>query len=325
MASVSLLLFMALCQAIDYRPSTATVSGGVVLGVRAQRGSRSVVCCVAAAGGGSVNMVMWNHANVVAIRSRNASNCKDRKKIIKSLKGHNMKLALSDYGCILLISIFSIVDDTKVVTKVVIQELAKHLKQLIFDKIRQTGNIYKNVKKIERGVAFPTCLSVNNIVCHFSPLATDKAVLEENDMIKIDMGCHIDGFIAVVAHTHVIKDGPVTERAADVLAAANTAAEVALRPIRHGKKVAAAIGLTIGVAGLCKALYSSLLIPRISQKKFFLNSDRVYYTGGLKNLGNNCFLNVIQGPDPKAAIELISIDGVLNVIIRNLEKACVSS
>uniref|UniRef100_A0A0D3G6E5 ERBB-3 BINDING PROTEIN 1 n=1 Tax=Oryza barthii TaxID=65489 RepID=A0A0D3G6E5_9ORYZ len=101
----------------------------------------------------------------------------------------------------------------------------------------QTGNIYKNVKrKIERGVAFPTCVSVNNTVCHFSPLATDEAVLEENDMVKIDMGCHIDGFIAVVAHTHVIHDGAVTGKAADVLAAANTAAEVALRLVRPGKK-----------------------------------------------------------------------------------------
>jgi curved DNA binding protein len=51
-----------------------------------------------------------------------------------------------------------------------------------------------------------------------------------------DMGCHIDGFIAVVAHTHVITNGPVTGRAADVLAAANTAAEVAMRLVRPGKK-----------------------------------------------------------------------------------------
>jgi len=51
------------------------------------------------------------------------------------------------------------------------------------------------------------------------------------------MGCHIDGFIAVVAHTHVITNGPVTGRAADVLAAANTAAEVAMRLVRPGKKV----------------------------------------------------------------------------------------
>ena len=51
------------------------------------------------------------------------------------------------------------------------------------------------------------------------------------------MGCHIDGFIAVVAHTHVLRVGPVTGRAADVIAAANTAVEVALRLVRPGKKV----------------------------------------------------------------------------------------
>lgn len=60
-----------------------------------------------------------------------------------------------------------------------------------------------------------------------------------------DMGCHIDGFIAVVAHTHVLQDGPVTGRAADVIAAANTAAEVALRLVRPGKKVIHMYYLTI--------------------------------------------------------------------------------
>ncbi|KAG8064488.1 hypothetical protein GUJ93_ZPchr0004g38914 [Zizania palustris] len=68
---------------------------------------------------------------------------------------------------------------------------------------------------------------------------------------------------------------------------------VSLSEGRYNYSLAAAVGLTIGVAGLCKALYSSFLIPWVSQKKLFLNSDRVYYTGGLKNLGNNCFLNVI--------------------------------
>ncbi|KAL3622757.1 ERBB-3 BINDING PROTEIN 1 [Castilleja foliolosa] len=101
----------------------------------------------------------------------------------------------------------------------------------------QTGNVYKNVKKkIERGVAFPTCISVNNTVCHYSPLASDDTCLMGGDILKIDMGCHIDGFIAVVAHTHVLQQGPITGRAADVIAAANTAAEVALRLVRPGKK-----------------------------------------------------------------------------------------
>ncbi|XBH82445.1 hypothetical protein VPH35_071098 [Triticum aestivum] len=57
-----------------------------------------------------------------------------RKKIIKSLKGQVMKLALSYYGCLFLACLLSIVDDTKLVTKVVIEELTKQLKELIFDK-----------------------------------------------------------------------------------------------------------------------------------------------------------------------------------------------
>ncbi|XP_042401300.1 ERBB-3 BINDING PROTEIN 1-like [Zingiber officinale] len=86
----------------------------------------------------------------------------------------------------------------------------------------QTGNVYKNVKReIERGVAFPTCISINNTVCHFSPLGNDKTILEEKDIVKIDMGCHIDGFIVVVARTDVIQEGPVTGRVVDVIAAAN--------------------------------------------------------------------------------------------------------
>lgn len=67
-------------------------------------------------------------------------------------------------------------------------------------------------------------------------LRVDESVLEENDIVKIDMGSHIDGLIAVVAHTHVLQEGAVTGRAADVIAAANTAAEVALRLVRPGKK-----------------------------------------------------------------------------------------
>eukprot|EP00850_Spirogloea_muscicola_P022800 SM000312S11993 [mRNA] locus=s312:82782:85204:- [translate_table: standard] len=103
----------------------------------------------------------------------------------------------------------------------------------------QCANVYKNAKKkIEKGIAFPTCISVNNTVCHFSPLATDESRLSPNDVVKIDLGCHIDGFIAVLAHTVVLQEETalVTGRAADVLAAANTGLDVAMRLIRPGRK-----------------------------------------------------------------------------------------
>lgn len=56
----------------------------------------------------------------------------------------------------------------------------------MFLMLRQTGNMYKNVKKkIEKGVAFPTCISINNTVCHMSPLGSDEALMEEGDVVKM--------------------------------------------------------------------------------------------------------------------------------------------
>ncbi|CAA6661832.1 unnamed protein product [Spirodela intermedia] len=142
----------------------------------------------------------------------------------------------------------------------------------------QAGNMYKNVKeknvkkKIERGVAFPTCISVNNTVCHFSPLGSDESVLEENDVVKIDMGCHIDGFIAVVAHTHVLQEGPVTGRAADVIAAANTAQKVALRLVRPGKKDVTEAIQKVAAAYDCK-IVEGVLSHQL--KQFVIDGNKV--------------------------------------------------
>ena len=57
---------------------------------------------------------------------------------------------------------------------------------------------------------------MNNCICHFSPLKSENDVtLKDGDVVKVDMGAHVDGYIAVVAHTYVIgatKDKPVTGR-----------------------------------------------------------------------------------------------------------------
>ena len=55
-----------------------------------------------------------------------------------------------------------------------------------------------------------------------------------------DLGAHIDGFVATAAHSLVVQadeDAAVTGKAADVIAAANTGLEAALRLIRPGKKI----------------------------------------------------------------------------------------
>jgi len=88
----------------------------------------------------------------------------------------------------------------------------------------------------ERGVAFPTCVSVNNICGHFSPLKDDKTVLAKNDVIKIDLGAHIDGFIALAARTLVCEpEGDVTGKVADVITAAQVAMNAAIHSLQIGK------------------------------------------------------------------------------------------
>jgi len=90
--------------------------------------------------------------------------------------------------------------------------------------------------KIERGIAFPTCVSVNNIAGHYSPLKDDKMVLAKNDVVKIDLGAHIDGFIALAARTLVVEpEGTVSGKVADVITAAQVATNAAIHMLQIGK------------------------------------------------------------------------------------------
>jgi len=97
-------------------------------------------------------------------------------------------------------------------------------------------------EKVEKGLAFPACVSINGCVCHFSPDAEDKTTIAEGDVVKLDMGCHIDGFIAVAAHTLVAQadpKAPVTGPAANVVQACATAVEAAMRMMKPGGKASA--------------------------------------------------------------------------------------
>jgi len=100
--------------------------------------------------------------------------------------------------------------------------------------------VFKANKDLEKGVAFPTAVSTNHCVGHFSPLLDDTSTIAEGDVCKIDLGVHIDGFIVVAAHTTIATSSPASEpvkgRKADVICAAHFAAELAHRLIKPGGK-----------------------------------------------------------------------------------------
>ncbi|KAG0225923.1 Proliferation-associated protein 2G4 [Actinomortierella wolfii] len=99
--------------------------------------------------------------------------------------------------------------------------------------------VYKKDKKMSKGIGFPTCISVNNVICHFSPLASDgeSPKLKKGDMVKIELGAQIDGYGSIAATTIVVgasKENPIKGKQADVLMAAYQAAEAAVRLLQVG-------------------------------------------------------------------------------------------
>ena len=85
-----------------------------------------------------------------------------------------------------------------------------------------TAAVFKD-KKMSKGLAFPTTVSINHVVCNYAPLPSDEASktqLKNGDVVKFQLGAQIDGYPAVLGETVVVgasAQNPVTGRAADVL------------------------------------------------------------------------------------------------------------
>ena len=75
-------------------------------------------------------------------------------------------------------------------------------------------------KALEKGIAFPTCLSPNSFCGHYSPLKSEDNQLQSGDVVKIDLGVHIDGFVGLVAHTVIVGEKESKGKKADVVLAA---------------------------------------------------------------------------------------------------------
>jgi len=66
--------------------------------------------------------------------------------------------------------------------------------------VKPNAKILEIAEAIERKIlevgakpAFPVNIGVNEIAAHYTPSINDQTVLKEGDMVKIDIGLHIDG------------------------------------------------------------------------------------------------------------------------------------
>jgi len=50
-------------------------------------------------------------------------------------------------------------------------------------------------------LAFPVNICINDVTAHYTPKINDETVLGEKDVVSVDLGVHVDGYIADTAYT----------------------------------------------------------------------------------------------------------------------------
>ena len=87
-------------------------------------------------------------------------------------------------------------------------KIAKEAREFGKSLIKEDAKIIEVAEQIENKIkelggkpAFPVGLSVNSMAAHDSPLLNDSRVFRKRDIVKLDMGAHVNGKIADTACT----------------------------------------------------------------------------------------------------------------------------
>ena len=88
-------------------------------------------------------------------------------------------------------------------------EASKMIKEgtLVIDLVEY---VESEILKSGAQIAFPCNVSLNEVAAHYTSPAGDKTMIKAGDMVKLDLGAMIDGYIADTAVT-VIADGNISD------------------------------------------------------------------------------------------------------------------
>jgi methionyl aminopeptidase len=107
--------------------------------------------------------------------------------------------------------------------------------------------IEQEIRKSGGEPAFPCNISINEITAHYTSPSRDKTILKKGDLVKIDLGAHVDGYIADSAISVIVggeETSPETSLSEDemelqikMIETVNKALENAISTIKDGVKV----------------------------------------------------------------------------------------
>lgn len=84
--------------------------------------------------------------------------------------------------------------------------------------------VESKILKDGAGLSFPVNISINEIAAHYSPRHDDKLKFKRGDVVKLDVGTHVDGYIADTAITVEVE----TNKYNDMIKASSDALDTAI-------------------------------------------------------------------------------------------------
>lgn len=80
-----------------------------------------------------------------------------------------------------------------------VREFSRKIVKIDYSLLKATEQIEAQIIKLGGKPAFPVDVSINNIAAHYSAASNDTTLFKENDLVKVDIGVHINGAIADTA------------------------------------------------------------------------------------------------------------------------------
>lgn len=107
--------------------------------------------------------------------------------------------------------------------------------------VEVADSVEEFIRKQGAEPAFPACLSVNEFAAHYAPKAGDDIILQEGDLVKLDCGAHVDGYIGDNAVTIDVGETGKHDKLIEAARAALTVAVSIIGPNVNLATVGAAI------------------------------------------------------------------------------------
>ena len=117
-------------------------------------------------------------------------------------------------------------------------KIAQEVKKYIKPKIKVGTKVYDLISETEAKIeelkglcAFPVNICINNIAAHYtSPIKDDGLEINEGDLIKIDLGVHVDGYIVDTAFSMNFSEDESLENIIQAIDVALESAKMMAKP-----------------------------------------------------------------------------------------------